>query len=176
MIAYKFLATGGRAPFSERHWPPPAAEPSAWVEATGPLEPCRNGVHACEPHDLPYWIAEELWEVELDGERLRGPQSIIARRGRLVRQIDAWNPVNARTFAEQCRARAQTYVAKLPADMDEQAVELLETARSSFDAQNYVVTAYASAMAFTLLAASATAAFDAERAEQGQLLTRILSL
>lgn len=176
MNAYKFLAAGGRAMFSERHWPLPAAEPGAWVTATGPLEPCRNGVHACGPHDLPYWIAEELWEVELDGEQIRGPQSIIARRGRLLRKVDAWNLTNARTFAEQCRARAEAHVATLPAEADEQAVQLLETVRTTFDAGDYAVTAYAAAMAFTLLAASATEAFDAERVEQARLLERLLSL
>lgn len=176
MIAYKFLGPGGRALFSGRRWPLPAAEPGAWVEATGPLDPCRNGVHACEPLDLPYWISQELWEVELDGEQIRGPQALIARRGRLVRQIEAWNPENARSFAQQCRARAQAFAATLPLEQHDDAGEFLATASSTFEAGNYAVTAYASAMAFTVRAPSAAAAFGAERAEQGALLMRMLGL
>jgi hypothetical protein len=171
MIAYKFLGTGGLALFSGRHW-----LPDTWVEAAGPLEPCRNGVHACEPHDLPYWLSDELWQVELDGEQIRGPQSIVARRGRLVRKIEAWNPGNARSFAQQCRARAEAIVATLPAEQHEQAGQFLETASTTYDAGNYAVCAYASAMAFTLLAPSAVAAFSAERAEQGALLQRLLAI
>ena len=30
--------------------------------------PCRRGVHACRPGDLPYWLNRDLWEVELEGE------------------------------------------------------------------------------------------------------------
>ena len=107
MIAYKFLGKDGRAPFSSRQWPLPAsAEPGAWLEASpGPLAACRNGVHACHPLDLVYWMGDELWQVELAGEQIAGPQSLIARRGRLVRRIDAWNPTSA---AELARMNATT--------------------------------------------------------------------
>ena len=177
MIAYKFLAAGGRATISGRQWPPPAAAAyGAWIETAGPLDPCRNGVHASEALDLPYWISTELWEVELEGELIRGPQSIVARRGRLVRRIEAWNTTNAREFAAQCQSRAEAYVAALPVELLDRGKEYLATASASLDIGNYAVTAFAAAMAFTLRAASAAAAFAAERKQQGALLIRILSL
>jgi len=60
MIAYKFLRSGRIGPFSGYRWP----EPGAWVDASG-TDPCRRGVHACRTADLPWWLADELWEIEL---------------------------------------------------------------------------------------------------------------
>ena len=50
VIAYKFLNAGAVGLFSRLAWPVPNdAVPGAWVEAEGPLEVCRNGIHACGP-------------------------------------------------------------------------------------------------------------------------------
>ena len=66
MIAYKFLNAGAVGLFSRLAWPMPHdAVPGAWVEAEGPLEVCRNGIHACGPGGLIEWIDSELWRVEL---------------------------------------------------------------------------------------------------------------
>src|SRR5262249_3229698 len=93
--AYKFLRPGGVAPFTSYAWPlPQGEEPGAWVEVET-VEPCRRGVHACTRDDLPYWFQDELWEVELDGEVQRVGHKLAARRGRLVRRVDAWNAERA---------------------------------------------------------------------------------
>lgn len=185
MIAYKFLAADARAPFSRCSWPLPAGGPGAWVDAdAGPLDPCRNGVHACAPVDLPYWIAAELWQVELAGEQMAGPQSLVARRGRLLRRVDAWNADNAHAFAEHCRARAEAFVTELPhrhgaaatAELLDCGAQYLATVRACLDAGNHAVCSFAAAMAFTVLAPSPAAAFSAERAAQGEWLRERLGL
>jgi hypothetical protein len=107
VLAYKFLAPGTVGVFSGFTWPRPAgARPGAWVQARGALETCGNGVHACRPADLPFWLAEELWRVELGGEVLEVERGLVARRGRLLERIDSWTPEAARELAEVCRARS----------------------------------------------------------------------
>ncbi len=77
MIAYKFLQAGRVAPFSGVTWP----EDGVYVDATeGPLAACRNGVHGCRVRDLPYWLDDELWEIELDGEVVEDELKLVARR------------------------------------------------------------------------------------------------
>jgi hypothetical protein len=95
MRAYKFLAAGRRAPFSGFAWPE-----REWVEADA-LDPCRSGIHACRPEHLAYWIMEELWAVELDGDLVESELKVVARRGRLVERIGAWNDEAKREFREE---------------------------------------------------------------------------
>jgi hypothetical protein len=110
MKAYKFLAAGGVGPFSGFVWPPPSAGAKAWVEVEGPLATCERGVHVCRPEDLVHWIHEELWELECDGETQPGVDSLVARRARLVRRIDAWSEGGAKRFAVACGEHANALV------------------------------------------------------------------
>jgi hypothetical protein len=111
VIAAKFLGRGGVGLFSGFGWPlPVAGEPGAWVEVEGPLEPGRNGIHACRPQDLTDWIDDELWAVELDGELEEREATVVARRGRLLRRVEAWTPDAARAFAEACLWRTRDRV------------------------------------------------------------------
>lgn len=84
MIAYKFLDTGRVGPFTGFRWPV-----GEWVEARD-VETCRRGIHACRARHLPFWMSNELWEVELDGELTEHERKIVAPRGRLVRRRDEW--------------------------------------------------------------------------------------
>lgn len=106
MIAYKFLAGERVARFSGLAWP--ATE---WVEAEGPLDECRNGIHACRIEDLPYWLDSELWEVELQGRIIAGELKLVAERGRLVRLIEEWNEALRREFAAECVRRVAMHAA-----------------------------------------------------------------
>ncbi|MDQ5822381.1 MAG: hypothetical protein M3540_13165, partial [Actinomycetota bacterium] len=81
--------------------------PGEWVEAEGELESCRNGIHACRPTDLPGWIDDELWEIELDGPVKELPSLVVAARGRLVRRIESWDDALALEFATACAQRAR---------------------------------------------------------------------
>ena len=99
MIGYKFLGTGGVAPFSSFAWP--TGSPGPWVEAEPHM--CASGIHACRAGDLPFWLNAELWEIELDGA-VDGTRKVVAPRGRLLRRIEAWDRTVARELGESCVA------------------------------------------------------------------------
>jgi hypothetical protein len=114
MIAYKFLRAGRIGPFSGFRWP----EPGVWVRAGEDTAPCRRGIHACRAQDLPWWLADELWEVEL-ADRLRiDEHKVLAPAGRLHSRIEGWTPDCANRYAEACAWRAR-----------DRAVQALTTAR-----------------------------------------------
>lgn len=104
MIAYKFLRPDGTSAFTGFSWPLPNGGPGAWVEA--PADPCRSGVHACRPADLPFWVGRELYEIELDGEIAEHPAKVVASRGRLTRRIEAWDDELRDTYTRMCADRA----------------------------------------------------------------------
>ena len=82
--AYKFMRPGGVSPFTGVRW-----ERDTWVKG-GPHKPvaCSWGIHACRPEHLPYWLNEELWDVELDGDIAATDYKLVAERGRLVGQLE----------------------------------------------------------------------------------------
>jgi hypothetical protein len=104
MIAYKFLARNGTSVFSRFRWPLPGDQPGAWVQA--PIDPCRSGIHACRPGDLPYWVGRSLYEIELDGEILADRAKVVASRGRLLRAISAWDDELRDAYTRACADRA----------------------------------------------------------------------
>jgi hypothetical protein len=106
--AYKFLAAGAVAPFTGYQW-----RPGEWVEAAT-ADPCRQGVHACRTRDLPIWLDDELWEVELDGAVVEQERKLVAERGRLARRIEAWTPDLAHEFGRACARRTRERVGFLP--------------------------------------------------------------
>ena len=103
MIAYKFLRSGRTGPFRTFRWP----EPGVWVHGARDLAACRRGIHACRPRDLLWWLADELWEIELDGDVQPDEHKIVAPAGRLRSQIEAWTPSCAQEYADACAWRAQ---------------------------------------------------------------------
>ncbi len=108
MNAYKFLDRGRVAPFTGFRWPV-----GEWVDG-GRVEPCRAGIHACRVRDLPVWIGDELWEVELDGEIVERERQVIAERGRLVRQVGEWTDEVLDGFGELCARRTRARVGYVP--------------------------------------------------------------
>jgi hypothetical protein len=117
MIAYKFLDQGRLAPFTGVQWP----EPGAWLESDR-VELCVSGVHACRVGDLPYWLRPELWEVELEGAVVEGKRLLVARRGRLVRRVEAWNDAAATAFGRSCAEEASRRAAGR-SDLEEYAAD-----------------------------------------------------
>ncbi len=103
MIAYKFLRTGRVGPFSGFGWP----EPGVWVQADNSTAPCQTGIHACRTQDLPWWLADELWEVELADPLQVDEHKILAPAGRLRALIAGWTPACAKQYAEACAWRAR---------------------------------------------------------------------
>jgi hypothetical protein len=103
MVAYKFLRSGRVGIFSRFRWP----GAGIWVEADQGFETCRSGIHACRTEDLPWWLADELWEIELrDPARVEG-HKVVATAGRLRSRIDRWTPACAQKYAEACAWRAR---------------------------------------------------------------------
>jgi hypothetical protein len=105
MRAYKFLDAGAVGPFTGFHWPLPGAR-DAWVAAP------RNAaeerwVHACRPGDLPYWLGDELWAVELEAPVREAIRQVASPRARLVGHVAGWDHVAKRDLAEACAWRAR---------------------------------------------------------------------
>ncbi|MDQ3146755.1 MAG: hypothetical protein M3R01_07440, partial [Actinomycetota bacterium] len=71
------------------------------------MDPCRRGIHACRSGDLPYWISDQLFEIELDGGVVELDRKVAARRGRLVRQLDLWSNGVACELMERAGFRAR---------------------------------------------------------------------
>jgi hypothetical protein len=108
VIAYKVLDTGAVSPFTRFAW-----SQDEWLD-TESVEPCRSGVHACRPRDLPFWLGPELWEIELEGDLVEQERKVVARRGRLVRRIEAWNLDLLRAFTASCRAETKLRLGAIP--------------------------------------------------------------
>ena len=103
MIAYKFLRSGRAGPFTGFRWP----APGVWVHAEGDIAACRRGIHACRVRDLPWWLADELWQIELDGDVQVDEHKILAPAGRLRSQVEGWTPACAQEYADACAWRAR---------------------------------------------------------------------
>src|SRR5215831_5326645 len=102
MRAWKFLDTGRIAPFGGHEWPAPGDNaPGAWLRFPG------REVFACRLEDLPWWIAPELWEVELEGPIRALETQVAAAAGRLVAQVVGWNSATLRAYGVACAERAR---------------------------------------------------------------------
>src|SRR5690606_13529520 len=51
------------------------------------------------------WCDSSAWLIELDGEIIEADDKLCARRGRLVRRLDAWDERSARLLAADCAER-----------------------------------------------------------------------
>lgn len=113
MTWYKFLARGAVGPFSGRPWPSPQAigHPGGWMAAAR-LEPCRSGLHLCRPTDLPLWLCEELYTVEVEGEVLVHDSFVLVHRARLVDRVDAWRRDTASAFSRDCALHVRDLAAE----------------------------------------------------------------
>ena len=104
---YTFLSENAVAFLSGFSWPQPTnGSPGAWVHA-GTDAP-RDVVRAVPVDQLPWWLDDELWEVELGGERTEDGRAITAERGRLVRRVDAWTGDVAGDLVRACEQRVRS--------------------------------------------------------------------
>jgi hypothetical protein len=108
MKAYKFLLPDRVGPFTGFRWPI-----GEWVEA-GHQAACTDGIHACDSGDLPFWLLDELWVIELGGSVARGRHKLVARNGRLVRRVEAWDGPAGEDFSAACVDRVRELAARRP--------------------------------------------------------------
>jgi len=106
MRAYKFLHAGRVGPFSGYAWPE-----GEWVDAHGPLELCRTGIHACRLEQLAHWLADELWLVQLDGNVVEAELQVLAPRGKLLERVIAWDEAARAELAAECVRRTASFAA-----------------------------------------------------------------
>lgn len=113
MTWFKFLASGAVGPFSGYRWPAPGGSrgPGRWVTAEGRLDPCRSGLHVCRAGDLPFWVHEELYVVEIDGPVIEYESFVLAGRARLVHRVE-WGRRVAGTFSRSCAWRVRDLAAE----------------------------------------------------------------
>ena len=175
MFAFKFLGSGAVAPITRRPWPRPTGDaPGEWLEAAGPLAPCTTGVHACRAEDLAHWVYDELWIIELDGEWIVGEDSVVARRGRLVRPVEGWQgPLGAR-FAEEASAHARAIVEAAPPARQEAVATYLAVSSQFAGMGNAMVASYMAAVTVARVGEPSEigTAYRRERAFQSALLAR----
>jgi hypothetical protein len=104
MIAYKFLRPDGSSVFTGFRWDlPDRGEPGTWVDAQA--DPCRSGIHACRSADLPMWVSQVMYEIELAGDIAELPAKVVASRGRLLRRVSAWDDLRD-VYTRMCADRA----------------------------------------------------------------------
>jgi hypothetical protein len=94
--AYAFLDSERRSYVTDTAWPPVGE----WLEAG-------NAVRACSADELPWWLDEQLWEVELDGAVRPLGRALTASRARLVRHVDAWSDSVAIELVAVCARRVR---------------------------------------------------------------------
>jgi hypothetical protein len=105
-------------------WP----EPGEWFVVDPPLVMYWHGIHLCRRQDLVYWLGEEIWETECEGEVLEQYDMICAGRARLVRHLETWTDRTARLFACDCAERLLPIYEKKYPD-DKRPRQAIETAR-----------------------------------------------
>jgi hypothetical protein len=163
--AHKFLREGRVGPFTGFRW-----EPGEWVETRGPVL-CDRGVHACRARALPFWINDELWEVELDGDVVTAERKVVAPRGQLVRRVEAWTEAAARELGDTSAARARALSDVRPDDAMARAYAE-DAERRAGQGRAYVAT-YIAAVAAEH--AGGPEGRDAERAAQADWFRALLS-
>lgn len=104
MRAYVFLGQGATGLFDGRRWPTPGTEPGEWVSgsASGP-----DAVRAYAIGELPYWIDDELWRIEVAGDVFHDAHLTRASRGRLCERVERWDDDAAHAMAFDCARRAR---------------------------------------------------------------------
>jgi len=173
--AFKFLRAGAKGRFSGYSWSvPQGSAPGAWVEVAGDLKACTQGIHACRQTDLPFWIDDELWCIELDGEIVHGKTMVVAQRGRLIARVDRWEGTLRAGLSQLCCERTRAVAAQALAEARPDAAiaqRFLGDVVALAEVCQLATAAYISAVAARFTSdSSAEQAYSAERAVQSSWL------
>ncbi|WP_131746939.1 hypothetical protein [Frankia sp. Cppng1_Ct_nod] len=107
MSYYKFLRPSGEGVFTGYDW---VGSGGNWIDAGSPVS-CQAGIHACRVEDLPYWLAEGLWRIDLAGQIVTYKNKVAASRGRLGARVEGWTTRTAREFSVACVGRVAQHAA-----------------------------------------------------------------
>ena len=159
---------GGRG-----QWPPPGE----WLEATGALKPCSNGLHLCRAKDLVLWLGPEIWTAEADGEVIDHDDKVVVRRARLISRVETWTERTARLFAADCAEHVlPIYEAAHPSDTRPRDAIVAAHAYARGDIDDAAgAAAWAAAWAAAGAAAGAAARDAAWAAEQSWQTDRLMA-
>lgn len=174
MKLFKFLQRGTKGPVTGFEW-----SANVWVESSEQLAVCRAGVHLLRPQDLAYWMHEELWRAELDGEWIEGGDCIVARRARLTERIDGWSGGDGERFAQACHERLGARLAlTTEPGVREHLTNYQWAVNWHIERKNTAMAGYVSALGLAQLATEETPleAYRRERAWQSEWLVRQLRL
>lgn len=106
-------------------WP----KPGEWLEVSGGLVPCANGLHLCRREDLVLWLGPTIWVAEHEGETVEDSDKVVVRKARLLRRVGAWTKRTARLFTCDCADRALALIEK----PDPRSLEAVAVARRFAD-------------------------------------------
>lgn len=100
--------------------------PGEWMpEVEGELEPYWNGYHVVTLEQLPNWLGERIFEVEVGDEIVHADDKSVVRTCRLTRECTGWNERTARLFACDCAERVlPLYEAYYDDDNPRKAIEV----------------------------------------------------
>lgn len=136
MKYYKVLDSMGRSCFGgNAQWSlPQRNEDGTWVpgewmpEVEGNLGLCANGYHVVTLEQLPRWLGDRIFEVEIGKEVVHDDDKSVVRTCRLTRECEGWNDRTARLFACDCAERVlPDFETKYP--NDNRPRKAIETAR-----------------------------------------------
>ena len=156
-VLYKFL--NGR---EATHIPGFRYRLGSWKEVTGPLVPCKNGLHLLRVENLSRWIARDLFVAEYDGEFVEAEDKLVVRRARIVEHLTGWNE-RTRALAACDFAESVLPIWEAHFPNDERPRKAIQAGR---DRANGRISAAEAAWA----AWTAWAAWAAEREAQGQVI------
>ena len=124
---FKWTARGGRAANGGRgEW-----HAGVWRTVSGPLIPCKHGLHLVTSQQLVPWMAAELWHAEADpnAARMDLDDKIVVGGARVTTQVTAWDRDMAVRFAADCAERVLPLWAAVHPD-DDRPRRAIEAARS----------------------------------------------
>lgn len=173
MSGFKFLKRGGVGAVSQLVWPR-----GQWVTVEEPLEQCRRGIHVLRAGDLAYWLSDELWRIEYDGDVQPGTDCLVAARARLVERVDAWSEGGgADRFALAARDHFAEQATSAPAHKREMIEGIIRDASAHLPRHSTALAAYCSAMGVArMFDGGENERYRRERAWQSEFIVRDLSL
>ena len=165
MKLYKVLGDNHSCSGGNFNWTPylpTDGKPGEWTPKKRSVSMCKSGYHGTTAEHLLYFMdGNQLWEVETEGITWDDEhQKFVARRMRLIRQIETWNDKTLRLFACWCARQVWDL---LPDERSRNAVEVAERYANG-EATNEELSAARDAARDAAWAAARDAARDAARA------------